>query len=225
MTQKRAAFFLIFLIAGPFPSDPRRQIRLGVQPFGQRRDPLVRIDGRAVLGRQSGVHSGLDVKVAFLVDPADPAQFRDRFAGDKVRQRHQTVAGADLERVQCRQNAVIFGQAHADFDFLVRAGHPHRIKQQPARHKLNHAAHGGHVRAVPACLFHIHVQLPVDPRQGQGVLDIGKGCRALKLGAHHRGRLQQVVPVVALQAQVHRFRGRRPTRQFQDLGLDPRQVL
>ena len=142
-------------IARPFKADPRRQIAI-VEPAFDKGDPFVAVhdfafeaavcdgvalcighrvlghDGeRAILSRQFHQPIGnarLNVKVALLVDAVDLRQFRNRGAGDEVRQRNEARRGAHLEVIKGGQNAVFFGEADADFDLFVRAIHPHRVE-------------------------------------------------------------------------------------------------
>ena len=87
---------------------------------------------------------------------------------------------------------------------------------------MNHTANRGHIGTEPAGFLDIHVNLPIDSGQGQGVLYIRKPGRGREAFRGNRDGGQKVLPIVTLQPQMHRLARRRPTRQRQDFGLDAR---
>ena len=185
--QKGTTFGLIFLIAGPFPFYTSRQWR-AVKPSGDLFDPLCRghfdLAGRAVpichRLHSIAVHTGLHIEIALLIHAGDLPQFGNRFAGNKVGQRDQPIGCPDFQRIKCGQNSVSFRQTHADVDFFIGALHAHCVEQNAARDQLHHGADRRHIGAIAPGLLHIHVNLPVDARQGQGVFDGNQSLCLLK---------------------------------------------
>ena len=169
---------------------------------------------------QPGEDIGLHIKIAFLVDPVDLCQLGHGGAGDEVRQRHQPIHGAHLQRVQRAEHTVFLRQAHPDLDLFVRTVDPHRVQQQPAGDQLYHCADGDHISPVLPRLGDIHVDLPVDAGQGAGVFDQGQAGGFLEgvTGLCRRG--DQVSETVGFQTQMHRLARRRAARLCKDFDLD-----
>ncbi len=189
---------------------------------GAIRERAQRRYGRAVARDLHEVrgHIGFHVEEAFLSDTVDLGQLGHGLPGNEVRQRHEPVLRAHLERVEGGEHAVVFGQAHADVDFLVRGIDAHRVQKKPAGDKLHHRAHGRHIRTVAAGLFHIDVDLPVDAGQRARILDQRQARRRLELRAGGRGGLQEIGPVVAADAQMHGLCRGRAHGEVHHLGLN-----
>ena len=236
-------------IARPFIADTLGQVAGRFKPFSERRNTLVRVHDRShqstrvdlalhgdvgfggrCYAELAGFGIGdfdkiardvcLDVKVAFLINPVDLRQLGHGRAGDKVGQGHKPRLGAHAQRVQCGQHAILFWQAHTDVDLFIATFGRVAAKHDAAGDQLHHAANRGYIRAIPACILHIHADFPVNTGQGPTVFDQGQTRGLFEQRARISGSELQLFPVIARQAQVQRFCGPRPHRQVKDFGAD-----
>ena len=74
-------------------------------------------------------------------------------------------------------------EAYPDFDLFVRAISTHRIQHDPTCDHLHHGPHSRHICAVLPRFLNGDVDLPVNTRKGQGILDLCQSRRAVKLRA------------------------------------------
>ena len=163
---------------------------------------------------------GPDVKIPFLIDSGYLAQFLDRPPGDEIRQWHLPVGREYLQAVECGKHSVIVRKPDTDFYFLVRGFDPHCVQQNAARHQLHHAAHRCDIRAEASGLFDVDVDLPVNARQRQRIIDVDQPCCFLELrpGSFRRGL--QFIEVFALQSEMDRLSVCRTAGEVQEFRPD-----
>ena len=123
--------------------------------------------------------------------------------GDEIRQRHEAVTGPHAQRIKGRKKRAPPRESGTRISISSsEVGTRMVSSRMPRVTSCTIRAHGRHVCAEPGRGLDVHGRSASDAGQGQGVFLQGQTVEIVVVGPRGARGLQQLVPVVARQAQA-----------------------